>query len=200
MRDRKKNSDRKRSKKFVDKRVQGALLKHAVRYWIISLVAVGSLTTIGWLMFTPDGSFVNVRQHLAHTLPVLLIALAISLVFLPMVLYDLVCLSHKFVGPMFRLKRCMLEVAAGQSVAPIKFRDGDFWQEYADAFNAVMVRIEQLSQDAAAGTNGGKPAAEGATAGPTIVEGTLEADKPQDVVAVVTTDLPPTAPSTTTDA
>lgn len=174
---------RKRSKKFVDKRVQGALLRHAVRYWIFSLVAVGSLTTIGWLMFAPDGSFVNFRSHLATSLPVLLIALSISLLFLPMVLYDLVCLSHKFVGPMFRLKRCMLDLAAGRPVRPVKFRDGDFWQEYADAFNAIIARVEALSQDSAAGETT-----------------TADEGEHQDVVVVVPTAPQPIAPSATTDA
>ena len=58
---------------------------------------------------------------------------------LPILLLDVLITSNRFAGPLYRLRRSMRALAAGEHVQPVVFRDGDFWHEIADEFNAVGV-------------------------------------------------------------
>jgi hypothetical protein len=49
-----------------------------------------------------------------------------------------VVLSHKVAGPLARLRRHMRKVAKGEHSGPVVFRDGDFFGELADAYNAQL--------------------------------------------------------------
>lgn len=70
-------------------------------------------------------------------------ALIASLLLLPLVIADIVRLSNQFVGPLLRLRRSMRQLARGEYVEPIEFRDTDFWQDFADEFNGVVARIQE---------------------------------------------------------
>ena len=37
----------------------------------------------------------------------------------------------------------MQELADGKRVKPIHFRDGDYWQDLADSFNAIAARMDE---------------------------------------------------------
>ena len=67
-----------------------------------------------------------------------------SLLLLPIVLVDVLRLSNRFTGPMFRVRRMMGQLARGEHVPPLKFRDGDYWMDFADDFNAVAARMQEL--------------------------------------------------------
>ena len=68
-----------------------------------------------------------------------------SALLMPMVILDIVRVSNRFVGPLVRLRRSLRELARGEKVEPIRFREGDFWQEIAEEFNAVAARFERVS-------------------------------------------------------
>jgi hypothetical protein len=36
----------------------------------------------------------------------------------------------------------MEEIAAGNSVRPLAFRDGDYWQDIAETFNQIVTRLK----------------------------------------------------------
>jgi hypothetical protein len=128
-----------RRKYFVDGKVQSALIAKIVRYWIAGLVAVGGLSLLGWLFIWPGiGAFVGANGTMTNVLPMFFVAVLVALLVLPVVVLDLVWFSHRFVGPMVRLRRSMLELAAGDEVAPLRFRDDDYWCEFADAFNRIL--------------------------------------------------------------
>lgn len=133
---------------FVDKKVQGALLARAARYWLLSVVIVATLTVLGWMFVTPGmGALIQLREHVPWLLGGLGVALVVSLGVLPVILYDLAKMSNRFAGPMVRLRRAMNEAAAGEHVKPIHFRDHDYWQEFADAFNLLNERLETLEKE-----------------------------------------------------
>ncbi|MGZ6371291.1 MAG: hypothetical protein ACXWPM_11100 [Bdellovibrionota bacterium] len=46
-------------------------------------------------------------------------------------------LSHKVAGPLFRLRKEMERVGEGGEIVPLKFRDGDYFEELADAYNGL---------------------------------------------------------------
>ena len=69
-------------------------------------------------------------------------AIVVGVLLLPLAVFDVLRLSNRFVGPFFRLRGAMRQLARGERVDPIFFRRGDFWQEFADEFNAVAARLE----------------------------------------------------------
>lgn len=128
---------------FVDKKVQGALLARAARYWVLSLLVVGALSILGWMFIAPGMPvLVELRSHLPALLGGFAIALLASLVVLPVILYDLARMSNRFAGPMSRLRQSMKRAADGERVSSVYFRDDDYWQEFADAFNELNDRLQ----------------------------------------------------------
>jgi hypothetical protein len=114
-----------------------------VAYWLF-LLATAVLVVAGTDYFwgTPaldqDG-FVLVRHAAA------VIALV---VLLPLVLYDVVAMTNRFAGPVYRLRRSLAALAAGERVAPLQFRENDYWRELADEFNAVVAYVDELKEQA----------------------------------------------------
>jgi hypothetical protein len=135
----------KRSKILIDPKVQGTLVMRLVAYWLLCLAGIfallagipivicalglpnqptiGELLYMTWLNFWP--------------------ALFASLILLPFVVGDCLRVSNKFVGPVFRIRRAMKQLANGEKVEAVKFRDNDFWYDFAEDFNRVLKRMEE---------------------------------------------------------
>ncbi len=132
---------RKRLRKrfFVDPKVQGALVVRALAYWIACIITIALFRkiAIGIMQFVPADA--------AGPMPFLPEILA-SLFFLPLVVCDIVVMSNRFVGPMYRLRRCMRQLADGEHVEPVHFRDGDLWNEFANVFNDLSARMQKLEE------------------------------------------------------
>ncbi|MCE9553523.1 MAG: hypothetical protein K8T91_09135 [Planctomycetes bacterium] len=137
---------KKRRRHFIDRGVQGALMLRAALYWgccllIVTLVLLVWQTVTGparifYLQF--DGLWFRYGP-----------ALVIALCLLPLVLVDVVRMSNRFAGPAYRLRRAMHQLAKGEKVHPITFRQGDFWKEFADDFNRIAARMEKAEQSKA---------------------------------------------------
>ncbi len=129
-----------RKRFLVDYRVQGALIVRVVLYWLTCLLTMMFLL-LGWRMIAEPA-----RPLSAHLTDVWVLygpVAVTSLLLLPGVIYDLLRLSNRFAGPMFRLRRSMHDLAQGKPVAAVRFRHSDFWQEFADDFNTVAARAEE---------------------------------------------------------
>lgn len=133
-----------RKKLFVDPKVQGALVLRGVVYWLFALLAI-TLLLLCWRVWAVPGR--PFAFHFDHLWFFYAPALFASLLLLPVVLMDIIKLSSRFVGPLVRLRNGMRALARGERVAPIRFRKGDFWQEFAQEFNAVAARLNQLQSD-----------------------------------------------------
>jgi hypothetical protein len=133
---------------FVDARVQGALLLRVVVYWFLALLVVSQLL-ICWHLISgstrPFVEFYRFDQLWQDHASVLLAAFML----LPVILLDTVLLSNRFVGPFHRIRRALRELASGATVAPLEFRDRDFWRDAAKDVNALIARLEQLEKRAA---------------------------------------------------
>jgi signal transduction histidine kinase len=132
---------------MIDREVQGGLIGKAACYWLLSLAVVGSLNILGWIFVAPGVDvLVQMRQHLPSFFGTLVVAIASSLIVLPVLLYDLTKYTNRFAGPIYRLQRGMNDVAEGKFVPPMVFRKGDSWQDLADSFNRIVARLEVLEQ------------------------------------------------------
>jgi len=123
---------------FVDPKVQGWLIFRVVLYWIVCLSTI-ILLLLCWRIITGPARifYTHFDDMWFHYGP----ALVASFVVLPLVIIDLIRFSNRFVGPMLRLKRSMRQLARGEDVDPIEFRDSDFWQELANEFNTIRMKI-----------------------------------------------------------
>ncbi len=139
-------STHRRRKMFVDAKVQGALLFRVVMYWCYCLLGVTCLLAC-WSVFTvrPETSAELLKYVCSQYGP----ALAATLLLLPIVLLDCIRLSNRFVGPIFRVRRAVKQLANGEDIPPLKFRQGDFWYEFAQDFNTALLKQNRSVQSAA---------------------------------------------------
>jgi hypothetical protein len=131
-----------RKRLFVDPKVQGALIARVVLYWVVCLITI-ALMLLCWDIITgPTRIFSMHFNDMWFFFGPPAIA---SFLLLPLVIADIIRLSNRFVGPLLRLRRSMRALARGENVEPVEFRGGDFWHDFADEFNALRARIQQLS-------------------------------------------------------
>ena len=133
---------------FVDRQVQGALLYRIAVYWCFSVLTVCLITLCVQAITYPDRPFLEYfafADFFTQYGPLVLT----SLVLVPLIMFDVVAVSNRFVGPLLRMRRSMRELAAAQPVEPIHFRDKDFWQDVAQEFNLVVARVQDLEQQLA---------------------------------------------------
>ena len=90
----------------------------------------------------------NNASWLFRAAPFIVFASTVAVTLLvPIIAYDVLVISNRFAGPLYRMRRSLRALGAGESVDPIHFRDHDFLQELAVEFNAVADRVEQLRRD-----------------------------------------------------
>ena len=131
------NSNR-RAFLFIDREVQGALLLRTASYWLFCLISI-SLMVLCWNALTgPPRRFVDLTTDLYFRYGP---ALAASLIMLPIVMFDVLRMSNRFVGPVVRLRTGLKELADGRPAQPLNFRDDDFWRELANEFNRAAARL-----------------------------------------------------------
>jgi len=128
-----------RKQLFVDPKVQGALVTRVVLYWVVCLITI-TLMLLCWRIVTGPARlfYTHFNEMWFYYGP----AVIASFLLLPLVVVDIIRLSNRFAGPMIRLRRSMRELARGEHVQPIKFREGDFWHDFAQEFNALVARVQ----------------------------------------------------------
>ena len=129
---------------FVDSDVQGALVWRAILYWCACLGTM-TLMLLCWGILTGPSRlfYYHFNDMWFYYGP----ALIVSVIILPLVIVDIVRLSNRFAGPLVRLRRSMRALARGEHVRPIRFRDDDFWRDFAEEFNAVVARVQGETTD-----------------------------------------------------
>jgi methyl-accepting chemotaxis protein len=132
----------KRKKTFIDRNVQGALVRRLALHWF-SFLIVGTAVTLVFQYLTDP--FKGLDKHFDYFLQHQAGFITVMLCMTPVFLFDTVKLSHRFAGPILRLRRALKELASGDEVERVTFRPGDFWGELADDFNAVLDRQQLLA-------------------------------------------------------
>ena len=133
--------DRRRRRRFIDRQVQLALALQVLKHWILLLFVAFALLSFAQVLFaTPNGSFIDrlVKVWSEHAL-FLMVALALS----PLFVIDVIHLSHRFVGPVLRVRQELRRIAEGGSCKPIVLRKNDLWKGLATDFNAALAAMER---------------------------------------------------------
>jgi nitrogen fixation/metabolism regulation signal transduction histidine kinase len=130
---------------FVQGSVQKSLLARIALYFGY-LVAASFLAAMLWMaqFDRPDSWNALAGRMLYIGIPLV----AAATLLLPIVLFDCLRFSNRFVGPLLRLSRAMDRLADGERVHNIEFRQGDFWFHIAQTFNRLNERIIRMEQQA----------------------------------------------------
>lgn len=132
-----------RKKHFIDASVQGSLIRRVLCHWLAFVLVAFVVSFILQVLTDPFRPLAKHFQELWWTHgPFLLVVLFL----LPVYVVDTIKLSHRFAGPIFRLRRAVREIAAGQPPQRVKFRSNDFWQDLAGDFNAMLERLNALPE------------------------------------------------------
>ena len=129
----------KRRQKFVDRQVQGSIVLRTATYWLLCTFTMALMLFVWQILSSPAEPFLLQLTAMWHQYGPVAIA---SLFLLPILIIDIVGLSNRFAGPIYRLRRSMRQLADGEPVAPVKFRDNDFWTDFAGDFNRLLARIQ----------------------------------------------------------
>ena len=133
-----------RNQVLTDETVQGELLFRAIVYWFFCLMVV-SLLDLGWSMYSgpPRPLIVLIQESMASTAPAILGAV----ILLPLVPFDVLRVSNRFVGPVQQVRNTMRNLATGEKARPVNLRKDDFWQDLAQYTNELVARQEQVIEE-----------------------------------------------------
>lgn len=67
----------------------------------------------------------------------------VLVVLLPPLTLDAVRFAHRLVGPLYRFRKTMQAIAAGEPVSLVRLRDGDMLQDFKDDFNAMLEALQR---------------------------------------------------------
>lgn len=140
-----KTEDNKRSSRlYVDKKVQGTLARRVIFHFMM-FILVGAMVGL-FLQFLSD-PFKPVRMHVSafwsQSGPYVIALLCM----MPVFVKDTISLTHRMAGPIVRLRGHIRAIADGKDVAPLKFRDGDFFGDVPPMFNEMMDKVRASSNE-----------------------------------------------------
>src|SRR5262249_19320403 len=139
-----------RKRLWVDPPFQARLLVRMTTYLALFSVVVWHLSflfeTLRELGTGKHVTFVELYLGFIQRQMPLLVAF---LLLTPPLLYNLLKFSHRIAGPLFRCRRMMREMAAGEVVPEFKPRQGDLMNELIEAFNE-LIRVNNARARAAA--------------------------------------------------
>jgi hypothetical protein len=92
------------------------------------------------VLFHPPENFYAINEHFWWTLGFGILG---SIVALPLIVMDILRLSHRWVGPVFRLRSYLRSLRSGQPVGSLSFRAGDFWKDLAVDVNSIVMELTE---------------------------------------------------------
>jgi len=130
-----------RKRLYIFPQAQSKLLLRVAAYWASCCFFVILPVLLGQLYADPSRLFFEHvpdlwRQYSHVALPFILV--------LPLALLDMLRYSNRLLGPLFRMRRVMNALAAGQDVDHISFRERDEWRELADSFNLIADELREV--------------------------------------------------------
>jgi cytochrome b subunit of formate dehydrogenase len=134
-----------RTKKFIDTNVQGALARRIIFHWLVFLAVASLASFILQVLSNPFRPLVAHAQDIWWTHGPFLLVLVFLL---PVFVVDTIKISHRFAGPVFALRRAIREIVQGKPPRKLKFRRHDFWHDLAEDYNAMLLRLQLLDDEA----------------------------------------------------
>ncbi|MEZ5941449.1 MAG: hypothetical protein R3C18_08670 [Planctomycetaceae bacterium] len=133
---------------FINSLVQGRLMARFVAYWVVyHLVLWHTLFLYRYfqyrfelMMGEPPQTFMELYgAFCSQYYPIALSAIAV----LPLLLWDMLKLSHRVVGPLVPMQRALEKMTRGERVEEVIFRDGDMLTEFGTTFNKFLIHYNE---------------------------------------------------------
>ncbi len=130
---------RKRSRKqfYVSRAIQGRLMTRMVVYWLLYHVFQWHALFLSEGLIGINGPKPVTTLYVEffwNNLPLFAVGTAI----LPIIMWDMLKMSHRVAGPFVRFERALRAMARGEKVDKIKLRKTDFVDEFLAVFNAYV--------------------------------------------------------------
>jgi hypothetical protein len=133
-----------RKRNYIDSCVQGSLSRRIIGHWLVFLSMAAVVSFVLQVLSNPFQPLAAHVRNLWWTHgPFLLVMVFL----LPVFVMDTIKLSNRFAGPVYSLRRAMREVVQGKPPRKLRFRKNDFWHALADDYNALLLRLDLLSED-----------------------------------------------------
>ena len=135
-----------RKRVFLPGTFQKKLARKLAAFWILYHLAMfHSLFFMDFVVsqaiFAPPGQTVSFAQHYLtfarQNWALVLWAVAIG----PVFVWQFIRFSHHVAGPLVRLEKTLVQMAAGEPVRELKFREGDLTSGLEKAFNAYLASL-----------------------------------------------------------
>ena len=137
----------KRKKLFVDAEVQRSLILRVILYWL-ACVAMLELLQVAWVVATGPEQPTFLAYLTNHNWQAIGIEMLVATVVLVPIVWDALCFSNRFAGPIHRVRRVLQEVAQSGEAQQVHFRNGDYWHGFADDLNAALQRLASSNRSA----------------------------------------------------
>ena len=127
----------KRWRLVADVQIQGQLCVRLVFYWVLCQISMAA-TMVGFTLLLGESTDLLWR--------LLIPALTVSSLFLPIMLFDLIGFSNRFVGPLLNFRKRFSQFMKDGTVGEIRFRKGDYLTDLRDDFNKLQDRLAAIQQ------------------------------------------------------
>ena len=136
-----------RKRLFVNPAIQGRLLVRAAVYWFFYHGVLWMTLFLfryaehrgAKLAGASPRTFSELYAEFSHEYMGLWVC-AVAIV--PIVLWDLLCFSHRIAGPLVRFRNTLESLTAGKTVSEVRLRDSDLLNELNDAFNRYLATLQ----------------------------------------------------------
>lgn len=144
-----------RKQQFVSGEIQGRLMVQISLYWFLYHVFLFHAIFVyqyAELRLTPTNSNTPLSLHafygqfLQDYYPIVICAL----ITLPIVVVDMMKVTHRIAGPLVRFRQTLRDLSEGKPVSPLRLRKGDLLMEFQDEFNEYLKRLSQRYESGAA--------------------------------------------------
>lgn len=132
-----------RKKLFVNPFAQGRTIAHVAFYWgVYHLILWHVMFLYRYCQYrgelaagAPPRTFADLYGQFTLTHFSMLVC---GLAILPLVMWDVLKLTHRFVGPLVRVKNSLAMLGRGEQVGEVRFRNGDFLIDLQESFNQFL--------------------------------------------------------------
>jgi hypothetical protein len=144
-----------RNRRFVDRRIQGRLIARVGLYWMLYHVLLWHALLVYWyvqfrMMAGVDSTQVSFGEQFGQLAAVYAPVLLCGLLTLPVVLVDMLHVSHRIAGPLVQLGGVLRDLKEGRAVDRVDLRREDLLTKFQQEFNTYLAWLGRSSSPSAA--------------------------------------------------
>ena len=145
---------RARKQIYNSQKIQGPIVARLATYWVVyHLVLLHGMFLFHYFLYRgqllADSQMTTVpfselySSFLSQNSSLLLCSVA----FFPLILWDMLKLTHRVAGPLVRFMSTLKQLEGGEKVEPVRLREGDLLVELQTAFNSYLKAADLLVEE-----------------------------------------------------